>query len=403
MKITGQSIPPELAAAYANLVSTNVAGVGSARDARTRKKVRQSQAKRKRNPMLEYIKGAVDELIKYKQSGGNWTMPEGFRQDQINKLRNQVFDTDYWVEITQQEEQAYQQVPSWAAYTGARPYSYPDENYLPSRAIYTTGTTTTGNPRYEGSVSGVQYRDTLLRWKRYILTLESTLTKTDNEPIFLVLNMDIDAAATTRPSRAMISTIMQYWLTQDGSSRNSTNAAPTDKPISTLWRYRVPRGEPPYFDLIKGIRQMFYLRTNKAREETGDLGNLVLLLAPMPMMGYRFNNNNTVTTELTNLVVKAFMIKKAVPMMLKNGYYESFAPPHPAYATVTSIDEAIAWMNEQFPEYAPYYWDAYELTCSYDAPYQTMMGNVLPFGYPNSTNNPAKIGQLNRNDTTCGY
>lgn len=403
MKLKNKNVPPELQTVYNQLVNVNTAAPGGIQNARTSRLTKKPQKRKNKNAMLDAIKSAVDQLISFKRSDPNWIEPLNFRQQQIDNLRNRYFDPEYWAEQTAVVTTALEVIPTFTAFTGPRVYSYPDETNQPTKAVYANGSETTGAPTHTGQTIGDTYRDTYLRWNRYVVTLDTGYYKDTPEPMFLTIDGQIDAQANYRPSRAMLSTVWQMWNVTATSAKLTTTEPPTVKPITNLYRYKTLHGGPPYFSLTMPIQYMYDMRGYPKREENGLIEKAVILLSPMPMMGKRYNNNTTLTTTLNNLQVKVWQIKKVKPYMLKNGYYEDFAAPHPPFANVSNVDEAIAWMNNEFPQYAPYYFEANEITCSYDAPYQTMVGNILPNGYPNSTNDPTKLGQLNITDNTCGY
>lgn len=325
MKITNQSIPPELAAAYAELVCTKATGAGDTFTTRTKKAVHKPARKRpKSRTLMEYEK-AVDFLIAFlKEKTGNDPAPT-FRNEQIKKLKKGVFDDAYWISCTIESEQVLLTEPTFSPWVGPRNYAYPDPSNQPTVPLYLDGNNSSGALDYVGYTAGTEFRDVSLKWRRTVFELANPFLTEAEEPVFLTMVGTITASADYRPSRAMISAVIQRFFVVDGSATLSTMTPPLTEPISAIYRYRTPHGIAPYFNYTNPLRLIYSARSRKYEEITGTLKHCVVLAAPMPMMGKRYNNNTTVTTSLSPLLA-LWQIKKTEIVIVgysRNPIYET--------------------------------------------------------------------------------
>ena len=310
MKIDSQAIPPELAEAYAKLISRKPTGAGQIFSARTKPRALKKAPVRKPRGLQHSIEEAVDFLITYLTKKDGHPPALGFRAAQIAALKRGTFDPNYWVECAEASSTILENTPTSGAFVGIRNYAYPDPANQPSAPTYGVGVPATGDPAYTGWTTGGVFRDTGLRWVRKVFTLANSFTRGQAEPLFLKLEGNITANADMRPSRAMISAIIKRWIVSDGSARLTTTEAPVIKPISALWRYRTPHGVAPYFALTKPLKLLHAARSLDYEEQSGTLTSAVVLVAPMPMMGKRYNNNTSVTSTIA-ATVELWQISKS--------------------------------------------------------------------------------------------
>jgi len=315
MKITDQTIPPELAALYTKLISRKPTLAGTEFVARTKPAALKKAPTRPKRKQLRDIEAAVDFLIEYITTSTGTAPAAGFRAAQIASIKAGTFDTTYWTQCAQASSTTLQNAPTSGAFVGIRNYAYPDALNQPSTPTYGAGTAATGDPSYTGSTTSSVFRDTNLRWLRVIFTLANSFTRGQPEPLFLKLTGTITASANARPSRAMISAIIKRWIVAAGSTRLTTTEAPVIKPISALWRYKTPSGVAPYFALTKPLQLLYAARSLDYEEAAGTLTNAIVLVAPMPMLGKRYNNNTNVSSTIT-ATLECWQIKKESPITL---------------------------------------------------------------------------------------
>lgn len=312
MKINTQTIPSELAAAYAKLISRKPTAAGATFTARTKPRATSKAAGRRPRKGLSDIESAVDFLIAYLTKKNGTPPATTFRAAQITALKAGTFDPAYWTKCAEASSTTLENAPTSGAFVGIRNYAYPDPANQPSTPTYGAGVPATGDPAYTGWTTAGTFADTGLRWIRKVFTLKNKFTRNTPEPLFLKLSGNITATANARPSRAMISAIIKRWIVAAGSARLTTTEAPVIKPISAFWRYKTPRGIAPYFALTKPLSLMYSARSPDYEELTGDLTSAVVLVAPMPMMGKRFNNNTSIMSTIA-ATIELWQIRKTSP------------------------------------------------------------------------------------------
>lgn len=352
MKTTGQNVPPELAALYGSLVATNATAHGGVFTLRTQKAVNLIKKTARVNRLLKACYKAVDQLIAYKQNAGGWTMPRGFRTSQTKAIYNRIFDPEYWVECAIESTQPISGTLGYEPFTGPRNYAYPDPTNQPTKTVCTGGTNTTGTPRYSGSTSAGYFYDDLLVWNRYVFDLANSFEKGDDEPLLITLSATITASASDRPSKAMLSWIVKIWTVPEGDPKTTTTLPPTEKPITNYFRYITPRGDPPFFSSAIDRRAMLDGRRPSSETPAANLKKMVMLFAPMPMMGKRYNNNTQIDTNLSAIEIKAYQIKKityaklsavqfAGPFTLSNGDLTA-TPTNPSDDAWIQADKSVS-------------------------------------------------------------
>lgn len=345
MKLTGQNVPPALLAEYKKLVATKPVNLAGVSQARTTKRAHAPAPTRPTRKEFRDYEKAVDFLIAYiTQRDGN-PPAAGFRAEQINNLKQGIFDTTYWAQCTVDTTDIFTSAPTSGAWVGARAYAYPDPANLPSIPTYGAGTASSGALDYIGATIAGTFKDLSLKWRRVVFSLANSFTSASDEPLFLKLTGSVAATANVRASRAMLSAIIKRWICLPGSTRLATTEAPTTTPIQAFWRYRTPRGASPYYAYTNPLQLVYTMRSsarysvamgggNKYEETPGDLAKCVVLVAPMPMMGKRFNNNTSVAVTLT-AALELWQIKKAAGyrgwlrngfMLLPSGVLTAFSP-----------------------------------------------------------------------------
>lgn len=215
----------------------------------------------------------------------------------LQELKNGVFNPKHWQACEQLDQTHLQNVPTTGPDLLARSYAYPLAEKKRTLASYGNGTESTGPPRYSGNILQGEFRDTLLVWSRTTFELINPIKEKAVEPTFIEVTGTIRAYADRRGSRPMLSWVSRTWLTADESSYLTTTVPPTNKPWSWYYRYKVPHTEAPFYesvDLKHAIRTMMQ---PKHMEAGVTMYKAVVMIAPRPMYGRGFNNNDTVTTQ----------------------------------------------------------------------------------------------------------
>ena len=299
MKLMQLAVPSALANEFKRLVAYGKPNAAGMRQARTTKQATHRTNKKTPRQQLTDYENAVDFLIAYLTKTNGTAPPAGFRREQSANLKAATFDPLYWVQCVQDSQAVFSNVPTSAPFTGGRAYAYPDPANLASIATYGGGTETGGALTYHGATVGGTFTDLGLTWQRTVYTLANTMQKGIAEPLFLKLTGSITGAGNARASRALLSVVIKRWMVTSSSARLTTNEPPTTEAIQALYRYVTPRGVSPFFYLQHALRLMYTMRSDKYEEAGGDLAKCVVLVAPMPLMGKRFNNNTSAQSTLT--------------------------------------------------------------------------------------------------------
>jgi hypothetical protein len=311
MKLTGLNVPSALANNFKGLVGTGAPNKAGFHIIRNSKKKRRTTNKKPKRQQIQTYESAVDFLIAYLTKKNKTAPPEGFRAKQIANIKTGDFDPLYWVKCAQDSKQVFYNVPSSAPFTGQRAYAYPDPANLPSIATYGNGKTASGALVYHGATVGGTFKDLGLTWQRIIFSLENKIRRKNAEPIFLKLSGSINGTANNRATRALLSVVIKRWIVAKNSARLTTKEPPTVEAIQALYRYVTPRGVAPFFNLTHQLHLIYNLRGMKYEEHTSDLTKCIVLIAPMPLMGYR-NNNNTAASSTLTATVEVWQIKKGL-------------------------------------------------------------------------------------------
>ncbi|MFA5825506.1 MAG: hypothetical protein WC825_05985 [Gallionellaceae bacterium] len=309
MKIDTQTIPPELAAAYAKLISRKPTLSGSFFIARTKPAAHKPLRKKGKSKHVRDIEKAVDEMIKYLTIVNRQAPDAGLKAQQVRNIKQGIFEPRYWTKCKLVSEDTLVNYPTSGPFIGARNYAYPDVLNMPSTPVYGNGVLDSGGASYYGETVAGVFSDVELFWLRLVFELQLDTIQGAEEPVFLKVTGTIFANADQRPSRAMLSVITKNWLAADTSARLTTLEPPTAKPSAHIYRYITPRGAAPYFSLQKPYRVIKNIRGKKYEEQGVVISRAVVLVAPMPMMGYRFNNNTMVSSSM-NATTELWQLNK---------------------------------------------------------------------------------------------
>lgn len=311
MKITGKNVPSWALAKFKEIMSDMAIDGSGDGTSKTRRKVGLVKTTKKKNPRKYDYEEAVDALIAYLKKKGvkkEWT---SFRWLQIQALKEGIFNTDYWVKCTQETSDILIAYPTVSDFEGVRDYAYPDAANQPTKCTYGNGSPETGMPECAGTTKSGFFSDDYLKWARTVITLKNKCTKGDKEPLFLKLTCTLVVDGDARACRAFLSLIIRRWLCAAGSTRLTTLENPTDKPIYAWYRYRLPEWVGGSFVTAETKRLVYTARGPDYEEAGVELKKLVVLGAPMPMMGYRYNNNTDTMTSLYDYNLEAWQINKA--------------------------------------------------------------------------------------------
>jgi hypothetical protein len=297
-KITDQDVPPDLQSMYEKLVSPQDRAAPVQTSVRTRRRVRRGNGPRAAVVELRAMRAAAVFVL---QRARDRFLPivnlPTVRQVTSELVRGE-FDDRFWMLAEQIAEQVLSSVPSFVE-TETRPsYLYPDPHNRPSVVTYPNGTLSTGFPRHEGLTASEVFRDTLLRWRMVRHDPFQQLNATKRVPALLHVSGLLQADASDREARALRTVTYTAKLTAEGSTIWSDYAYPFTKAPNTWPTRRTPPSPPPYYDYGQQISKVRNI--NYSDKYTADgTREIITYAAPLPMAGFRFNNNTTLATEWT--------------------------------------------------------------------------------------------------------
>lgn len=313
MRLWEQNIPDWMRPMYERLFEFGWNNFKGETHARTKPKVHKPKRLMYKRRILRDYERAIDYLGNYLAEKNGYAMPKSWYLAQLQDMKKGIFSPEYWIAIEGNITGVFHTFPSFGPFTNVRNYAYPDGVNIPSKPVYLDGLPSLGLPTYEGSTKGLIYSDDYLSWQRWEFVLDHKIVYNDDDPVFLKLDGQITAQADKRGSRAMLSVIIQRWFCNETDPQRYTIENPTHRPLSAYWRYRIPKQFPPYFQSSHTLQLLYKMRSNRHEAKGYNSPLMILLLAPMPMMGHRYNNNTHVKTEL-DVTPTLYQIKKGGKM-----------------------------------------------------------------------------------------
>ena len=225
----------------------------------------------------------------------------------LNELKDGYFNPAHWRACDQIDQIHLKNVPTSGPDPLDRSYAYPDPARVRTLATYGAGEETTGPPRYSGNTLDGHFKDGLLVWSRTTFSLVNKIEPKQIEPTFIEVTGSIRAYANRRGSRPMLSWVSRTYLTGPDSGYLVTTVAPVMKPWSWYYRYKVPNTQAPFYNAVELKRAIRTMTQHKYMEPDTTLEKAVVMLAPRPMFGRGFNNNDSVTTQF-NADIKIWQI-----------------------------------------------------------------------------------------------
>jgi hypothetical protein len=386
MKIFGLDVPLELQSLFYNLVSVPATGASAGTTAYTKRSVSLS-TKKTRNPVdkWQWVAEQVYEQIKGLE--GIDTGP-GFISEERDRLKDGIYNAIYWLTASKQSEEFLTNTPANVEDTSPPPYSYRDPNYLPATTTYGDGTPASAPMKTSGALVGTQWQDGAWTWRKSIFIITTNDQLPAELPLIWISKGTIQADASTRGSRPMLSIIMKAWLSDLGNTISDTLQPPTGNKSSIYWLYDLPDEVPPYYHASAPISQHKILNGTAKLITGGPVQKLTVLTAPRPMFGRGFNNNNSVQTSYTdtetvmqlnpNIKTPPYAEQIVHVTWYSGGFggnvsTQTYEPAEALWPT-RQINAAIEYLKSKIPEYV--WWQGggpYE-------PWQLIPADATPYG-----------------------
>lgn len=308
-KVTGYSVPPALMNVSLSVITTTTGAGGT----KTRATKRRGSGRQRKKAVEPYPENAFLDAATYIErkispdSTERELMP--IIRKRVRDMKAGIFDPLWWTDAQLISTEYLSCSPSSVPDPNPPPYDFRTSANLPTIPTYTDGTPGATGMAYNGSKHGSYFQDDDLSWGRFVYSLKENATKIGEIYAFAIIDPTMTIQASHRASRPMLSIITSACITDSTDAVQNTTApvtegiapsAPTQsrKAQSHYWRYKIPRTTPPYFNTVKPRKIVRDLVKSSSLQLTSTNARLVLLLAPRPMFGRGFNNNNTVSSTL---------------------------------------------------------------------------------------------------------
>jgi hypothetical protein len=296
VKLTEQDIPPELADLYAEYVSPmGIDGSGTG-NARTRRKVRRGRSPDAAKQALAGLRAAARYVVRRAISHGAELDERMEIREELSRIARGIFSEAYWMLTEIPQTKSLHSIPTSAAITQPERYLYPDPSNQPTTPTYPAGTTDANAGYYHGATSAGLYADLESGWYVALHDLLRDTMGTDIVPVLLHISGSINIDASDRSCRAARSLVWKAELLNAAQDGWADNAFPfAGAPDTWPTRKELP-DSAPYGQLSQTVTLIRNLTHSAHYVRTGSR-YLKTSVAPLPMWGYMYNNNTSITTD----------------------------------------------------------------------------------------------------------
>ncbi|HEY6022157.1 MAG TPA: hypothetical protein VIY48_20500 [Candidatus Paceibacterota bacterium] len=319
-KVTNQVIPPELDTAARRLITPFITLGGPVTKARKRKGTRRSSKKTPAPEGLNDFTPAARYVAQLMSPNKSTRQNAALVRALVRDMKAGIFDLRYWVRAELVSTEYLSNNPTSVPDPNPPPYNYRTPLFLPTIPTYTDGTTGAAGMAYAGSKHGTYFQDDSLSWGKYIYELPAKIAGDQPLFAFAVITGNVSVTSSARASKPMLSLISSAAIVNANDSAVTSKApitagipvsAPTQTRLmqSHYWRYRIPKTTPPYFNRV-GLRPIVRNVVRSASMGVSAKNSRIILqMAPRPMFGRGFNNNNAVNTSFTGSAVIWVMLQ----------------------------------------------------------------------------------------------
>lgn len=290
------SVPAELEQLFAKYVAPQSAAAppSGPRTVRTKPTVTRAPRVTKRTEAYWLIAARYISQRLYPYSPES--VRRSFERDEIARIREGIFSPDYWRPLVRGPVQGYTSTPASSPAWPQPPYAYRDPLKLCTDTTYTTSTTTTLGPAFQGQIIEGYWHDVIWRYRRELWGLVSRNPPATQPPIIWLAEGDIEAHASHRGARPMFSAIAKAYFCKQQQPATLPTAPPATRYNSLYWRFRIPRTDPPFFAAAALRPFRILLNPRAIAQGLTDPNTIAVLHGPRPAFGRGFNNNDTIDT-----------------------------------------------------------------------------------------------------------
>lgn len=303
MKISGQSVPPSLLAAYRLLVSTDLAGKWANTRARTRRGVRTKPRRPSQYFNISVNKLIASFIVTRRIATGEMLSRSGEIRAMMRELNQNIVNPMYWRSLYAAAPSTRLSVPVSEPRDFSTTYLYPDLTNKPTRPTYPIGSISSGNAEYAGHTEGDRFYDLSLKWHRYRFNLISDLSLLPWEPVMIHASGTITITASARNCKPMRSVALKWWLGNGDHDELSISNPPVTKRKTIYPKVKAAPTAPPYFAATQQFERAFCTNYSNKMVLPGQRNRLQVDICPLALMGKWYNNNTAVSTILDESVL----------------------------------------------------------------------------------------------------
>lgn len=295
--ITDQDIPGALVAIFGQYAAKGKATQGASGTLRGRKRIKKRPYKKRPNkyhaalwPLCVFA--ATNYAERYPATTITPLALRIFAQ-----AKRGVFSSPYWTTLTHTATTYHQTAPSSVERTTTNPYAYRHPNNRPTIPTYPAASAGSAPARYTGATAAELFRDTLLVYRRDTFVIDPPAPLSADLRIIYQANGTTTANASTRAARPLTGLTVAAAAGAAGVSPITDTAPPIGKGAAVYPRYKTKKTPAPYYTATAPYSLTRLLNPTRAASPPPTAERAVVDLAPLPAMGYRYNNNTSISTS----------------------------------------------------------------------------------------------------------
>lgn len=296
-RITDQDIPGALVALFGSYAAKGKATQGASGTLRARRRVKKRPYKRRPNkyhaalwPLC--LEAATNYAARYT---GTPIPPLALRI--FAQAKRGTFPAKWWTSLIHSTTTYHSTAPTSAPRPSPNPYAYRDPNNRPTIPTYPAASAGAAPARYTGATTAQEFKDTLLVFRRDTFTADPPAGLHAGTRLIYQATGNTSAAASTRAARPLLGLTAAAAAGAPGVSPITNTAPPIGKGAAVYPRYRNKKTPAPYYSASAAYNLTRLLNPARAPVPPATFERATIDIAPLPAMGYRYNNNTSIATS----------------------------------------------------------------------------------------------------------
>lgn len=344
--VTDQDIPGALAALFGAYAAKAKATQGANGALRARRRVKRKPYKKRPNKYHAALWPLCVEAATNYAARYTGTPIEPTARRIFAAAKRGDFPAKWWVALIHATTTYHTTTPTSVERTSPNPYAYRDPLNRPTIPTYPAATAGAAPARYAGSTAAQLYRDTLLVFRRDTYKADPPAALTDATRIIYKATGNTTAAASIRAARPLMGLCVAAAAGALGVAPITTTAPPLGKGTQVYPRYKNKKTPAPYYSASAAYNLTRLLNPARATTPPATFERATVDLAPLPALGYRYNNNTSITTStaLTSTPSARIPLQPlpASPFVLSNTAPYRLISPYTGESLATNVDASRA-------------------------------------------------------------